>query len=169
MIPHVHCLWILQHNDVLGHRLLCHSESRNCEIYCFQSLRWLEVSVRQDHTFDWFSFAKCVMPGWHGHSCQSWVKVLKNSISQPHPLVGNHLAELWRVSGCQEGVREVDELSRVSAAQRLLGPGEGAVHGMVPGHQNVARLNVIRSISYQATMGAGGASCWNGKYSRCER
>ena len=112
-----------------------------------------------DDSLDVIAFAKGVVSGGHGDAGHPGVIVLEHSVPQPHPLVGDHPAQLRGVAGGEEGVGQVDELSRLAAAQALLGPGEGAVHGMVPGHQNVARLNVIRSISYQGSMGAGGASC----------
>ena len=80
------------------------------------------------------------MPGRDGDSRHSWVKVFKSSVSQPHPLVGNHPPQLGGVGRGQEGVGKVDELSWLTAALALLGPGEGAVDGVISGHQDVSGL-----------------------------
>ena len=80
------------------------------------------------------------MPGRGRDSRHSWVKVFKSAVSQPHPLVGNHPAQLGGVGGGQEGVGKVDKLSRLAAAQALLGPGEGSVDRVISSHQNVAGL-----------------------------
>ena len=81
-----------------------------------------------------------MMPGRGRDSRHSRVKVFKSSVAQPHPLVGNHPTQLGGVAGRQEGVGQVDELSRLATAQALLGPGEGAVDGVISGHQDVAGL-----------------------------
>ena len=68
------------------------------------------------------------------------VEVVKDAVAEAHPLVGDHLAELRGVGGREEGVGKVHELAGVSAAERLLGPGEAAVHRVVPANKDVPSL-----------------------------
>ena len=148
VIPHVHSLRVLQHNHILGCWLFCHHKSWNSEVCALLRVHRLEIFMRQNYIFHWLSLAKCVMFGRNWYPCHPRVKVLKNSISQPHPLVGDHLSKLRGIGWSQKGVRKIDKFSRMSASQRLLSPRKGSMNRMIPSNKNITSLKLWKVNRY---------------------
>ena len=140
VVPHVHHLRVLQHDHVLGRGLPRHREPRDREVGRLGRVQALEVLVAHHHALDGVAAAEGVVAGGDGHGGHARVEVLEDSVSEAHPLVGDHLAELRGVGGREEGVGQVDELAGVAAAERLLGPGEAAVHRVVPANKDIPSL-----------------------------
>jgi hypothetical protein len=71
-----------------------------------------------------------------------WIIILEYAISESHPLVGHHVAQLGGVGGRQEGVGQVEKVPRGATPTALLGPGERPFHRVVFANQEVTSLDI---------------------------